>query len=365
MKSLSSLVRASAVAALTVLPGLSHAASPAPVGHVFIITLENENGSTTFGSGSKAPYLAQTLVSEGAYVPNYYGIGHHSADNYIAMIGGQPPNSKTQYDCTYYKNFIVKSGGTADIPKGYGCVYPASISTLAAQLDAKNLTWKGYMEDMGNTPSREAATCGHPAIGKKDNTQKATSADQYATRHNPFMYYHSIIDNQAYCDAHVVNFTPLATDLQQIATTPNFSFITPNLCDDGHDSKCANGTTGGLPQVNTWLQQWVPTIMNSPAFKHDGLLIITFDEAESDDTACCNEPTGPNTKRPGLFGPGGGKVGAVMLSPFIKPGTVSNTAYNHYSMLKSLEDIYGVSYLGEAAQSGLVGFGSDIFNNVP
>lgn len=365
MKCLSSLARASAAAAICLLPGLSQAASPAPVGHVFIIVLENENGSTTFGSGSKAPYLAQTLVSEGAYIPNYYGIGHHSADNYIAMIGGQPPDSKTQYDCSYYTDFTVKSGGTAEIPKGNGCIYPASIATLAAQLDGKGLTWKGYMEDMGNTPSRESATCGHPAIGKKDNTQKATSTDGYATRHDPFMYYHSIIDNQGYCDAHVVSLSPLASDLQQVATTPNFSFITPNLCDDGHDSKCANGTTGGLTQVNTWLQQWVPTIMNSPAYKQDGLLIILFDEAASDDSACCNEPSGPNVRNPGQFGPGGGKVGAVMLSPFIKPGTVSNTAYNHYSLLRSLEDIYGVSYLGEAAQSGLVGFGSDIFTNVP
>ena len=365
MDSLSSFARASVIATLSLLPGLSHAASPAPIGHVFIIVLENEDDSTSFGSGSKAPYLAQTLVSEGAYLPNYYGIGHHSADNYIAMIGGQPPDTKTQDDCSYYINFTTKSGGTTAIPAGNGCIYPSNIQSISAQLDTAKLTWKAYMEDMGNTPSRESATCGHPAVGARDNTQSATAADQYATRHDPFMYYHSIIDNQSYCDAHVVNFTPLTTDLQQISTTANFNFITPNLCDDGHDSPCANGDKGGLTQINTFLQEWVPTIMNSPAFKKDGLLIVTFDESENDDTDCCSEPTGPNVKKPGIGGPGGGKIGAVMLSPFIKPGTVSNTAYNHYSMLKSLEDIYGLSYLGEAGQSGLVGFGSDIFNNVP
>src|SRR5579862_5703609 len=69
--------------------------APAPVHHVFVIVLENKNESTTFGKSSSAPYLAKTLPSIGAFVPYYYGIGHHSADNYIALISGQPPDSDT------------------------------------------------------------------------------------------------------------------------------------------------------------------------------------------------------------------------------------------------------------------------------
>ncbi|MGA2756737.1 MAG: phosphoesterase, partial [Solirubrobacteraceae bacterium] len=65
--------------------GASSSTLPA-IKHVFVIVLENEDEATTFGAASPAPYLSQTLVSEGAFVPNYYGIGHDSLDNYIAMI---------------------------------------------------------------------------------------------------------------------------------------------------------------------------------------------------------------------------------------------------------------------------------------
>jgi hypothetical protein len=221
------------------------------------------------------------------------------------------------------------------------------------------------MEDMGNDPTREAATCGHPKVGAYDNTQTATSTDQYASRHNPFVYFHDIIDDQSRCDAHVINLNALPTDLQLIDTTPNFSFITPDLCDDGHDSTCKDGGQGGLPRADQFLQLWVPMILSSPAYQKDGLLMILFDESEYDDTACCNEPTGPNTSLPGKTGPGGGRTGAILLSPFIKGGTVTQTSYNHYSMLRSLEDIYKLSYLGYAGQDGLQSFGPDVFNKAP
>jgi hypothetical protein len=92
------------------------------------------------------------------------------------------------------------------------------------------------------------------------------------------------------------------------------------------------------------------------------LLVITFDEALSiDASACCHEPSGPNTLKPGVNGPGGGRTGAVLLSRFIRPGTVSDVPYNHYSFLRSVEDIFGLPHLGYAAQRGLVPFGRDIF----
>ena len=347
-------------------PGTATSAT-VPIQHVFVIVLENEDADTSFGPNSPAPYLANTLTSMGAFVPNYYGIGHHSLDNYIALVSGQPPNAKTQQDCTTYSDFKASlfGGGEPGIPKGSGCVYPADVKNLADQLEAANLTWRGYMEDMGNDPTRETATCGHPAVGAKDNTQKATSRDQYATRHDPFVYFHDIIDDQSRCDAHVINLNALPQDLQQVSTTPNFSLITPDLCEDGHDSKCADGGQGGLPRADQFLQLWVPMIMQSPAYQKDGLLIVLFDESEKDNTACCNEPTGPNTKKPGLKGAGGGRIGAVMLSPFIQAGTVSQSSYNHYALLRSVEDMFKLDYLGYAAQEDLQSFGPDIFNKAP
>jgi hypothetical protein len=333
------------------------------VRHVFVILLENENGGVTFGRNSPAPYLAKTLTALGAYLPNYYGIGHNSLDNYIALISGQPPNIETQSDCGKFTDFVVQPGGTADIPAGRGCVYPADVATIAGQLDTAGFSWKGYMQDMGNDPTREAATCGHPAIGAVDNTQSAEPQDQYATRHDPFVYFHGIIDNAAYCSAHVVNLNLLDADLAQLDSTPNYVFITPNLCDDGHDSPCANGDPGGLPQADQFLQTWVPKILASPAYQQDGVLMVLFDESGSSASVCCAEPSGPNTPLPGIYGPGGGKTGAVLLSPFITPGTVSQTDYNHYSLLKSVEGWFGLDPLGYAAQKGLTGLGSDIFGS--
>ncbi len=350
-----SAARANSVPASAALP---------PIGHVFVIVLENESASTTFGAGSPAPYLSTTLRSEGAYLPNYYGVGHESNDNYIAMISGQAPSAQNQADCQFYDNLEPGTIGSYGQAEGTGCVYPADVPTIADQMTASGLTWRDYDESMGADPTREASECGHPGINSVDNTQKATATDEYATRHDPFVYFHSIIDDTALCDSHVVNLSLLPHDLASAADTPNYVFITPDLCDDGHDSPCANGQPGGLAQADAFLRQWVPQITNSPAFTQQrGLLIITFDEAATSDTSsCCGEIAGPDSPEPGINGPGGGDIGAVLLSPCIAPSTVSTVPYNHYSMLRSVEDIFGLPHLGYAQLPGETSFGSDIFN---
>ncbi|MDQ6646002.1 MAG: alkaline phosphatase family protein, partial [Pseudomonadota bacterium] len=228
------------------------------------------------------------------------------------------------------------------------------------QLDHAGLSWKGYMEDMGADPQREASTCGHVAAGTYDDTHKASAKDEYADKHNPFVYFHSILDDGAGCNAHVVNLSTLTKDLQRVRTTPNFAFIAPGLCHDGHDAPCADGEPGGLISADHFLRTWVPRITQSPAFRRDGLLIVIFDEG-GDATACCGETALPGGPQPGKFGPGGGKVGAVMLSPFIAPGTVSKLPYNHYSLLRSIEDIYGLDHLGMAGAGRLRSLGPDVF----
>jgi hypothetical protein len=334
------------------------------MGHVFVIVLENESADTTFGPGSPAPYLSKTLTAQGAYLPNYHATGHESNDNYIAMISGQAPNADNQADCQHFDNVIPGTIGSYGQAEGIGCVYPAAVPTIADQLTAHGLTWRGYEEDMGADPSRESAVCGHPAVGSSDNTQSATAADEYAARHDPFVYFHSIIDDTTLCDTHVVGLDALPQDLQSVSTTPNYSFITPDLCNDGHDSPCKNGQPGGLASADEFLQNWVPKITASPAFQQNGLLIVTFDEADTDDASdCCGEIPGPGSPLPGVTGPGGGDIGAVLLSPCITPGTVSMTPYNHYVMLGSIENLFGLAHLGYAALPGETDFGSDIYNH--
>lgn len=398
--------------------------SAAKVRHVFVIVLENKNYSDTFGTSTQDPYLQKTLVPMGALLTQYYGTGHVSLDNYISLLSGQAPTQDTANDClpgltgtVGNYNDVEQTGTTRDgqvIATG-GCIYAAHVKTLVDQLSAAGLTWKGYMEDMGNDPARESPTCGHPAFGTgTDNTNSAEApsaavpqGDAYATRHNPFMYFHSIIDSPS-CHTKVVNLSHLTNDLARVATTPNYVFITPNLCNDGHDgagtgatgTTCANGQPGGLTSADAFLQSWVPKILASPAYREDGLLIITFDESSytvssSTDSStgqttvditfpgqtCCDQQPGPNLSgvRPGSItlvntpslvenivvkGFGGDRIGAVLLSRFIKPGSTSEIQYNHYSLLRSLEDIFRLDeHLGYAADNRQTGYSLETIGN--
>ena len=339
------------VGAATAAPPAANATA-SHVHHVFQIVLENEEEGTSFPR--KGTELDQ-LADQGVFVPRYFATGHASLDNYLAMVSGQAQYFSTSIDCPIYKN----ASGTIN-PRGYyapvlphdtGCVYPAGIKTLPDQLTAAGRTWAGYMEDMGNTAARETSRCGQPAVagvavdpavGALDDTQGATAADQYAARHNPFVYFHSLIDVPASaasspCTDHVVPMTQLATDLAT-NNVANWSFITPNLCDDGHDAPCkgpgaegANPGAGGLTSANAFLAKIVPMIQASQAYRHGGLIVITFDEGTTT-KSCCGEA---------FFSTGGGQVGAVILGPTIHPH-VTSCAYNHFSLLRTWEDVFGL-----------------------
>jgi hypothetical protein len=152
---------------------------------------------------------------------------------------------------------------------------------------------------------------------------------KYAPKHNPFVYFDDVTNinnvNSAYCIAHVRPFAEMATDLQN-NTVAQYVFITPNLCDDGHDS-CAP-VNDAVRQTDNWLAANVPPILNSTAYQNGGALFITWDEGSGND----------------------GPIGMIVLSPFAKGGGYSNTIhYTHGSLLRTVETIFGVSLLGDAA----------------
>ncbi len=331
----------------------AEAGAPLPaVRHVFVINLENKGFRATFGADSKAPYLSRRLRRRGALLARYYGTAHHSLPNYLAQISGQAPTRQTQRDCPYYSAFVGSGRVAPGQAVGNGCVYPARVRTVANQLARNGLTWRAYLEDMGRG-------CRHPALNHKDPTQKARKGDQYAVRHNPFVYFRSITNRRS-CAHRDVGLRHLRKDLASVRTTRNLSYITPNLCHDGHDAPCVDGRPGGLVSANRWLRRWVPVILGSPAFRRDGLLVVTFDEAESGDaSSCCGDRSGPNAARPGITGPGGGRVGAVLVSPFIAPGIRTRTPYDHYSLLRTVEDVFGLGHLGYAKRAR--SFGADVF----
>jgi hypothetical protein len=179
-----------------------------------------------------------------------------------------------------------------------------------------------------------------------------------------------VTSRRAYCRHHVRPLHDLRHDLRHAKRTPGLAYITPDLCRDGHDDTCANGRKGGLTQVDRFLKEWAPRILGSPAFRRNGMLVITADESDGlgDSGACCNEDQkpGPNAMLgagPGITGPGGGRIGALVISHFTRPNTWSTTPYNHYSLLASLEELYRLPKLGMASMRGLPVFGLDVYNN--
>jgi hypothetical protein len=256
--------------------------------------------------GHEAPYL-NALAAAHVRHEAYYGVAHPSLGNYTAMVSGQIPMPG---NCPRYSN----------------CIRPGP--TLAAQLDAKGRTWRGYFESM-------PFPCARPT-GFFDDYNYG-----YATRHNPFVYFREIVDDEAYCKAHIVpyekNFTQ---DLE--STPPNFAFIVPNTCSDGHDTGC-KGSKTPLEVLDAWLEENVPPILKFVYKTPGSVLIITFDEAENDDrSACCNQAP----KR------GGGRIDLVMVAPGLerKPGHRSTVAGNHYSLLRTLQEGFGLTPLGESAR---------------
>ena len=181
------------------------------------------------------------------------------------------------------------------------------------------------------------------------------------------MYFHSVIDSPA-CASDDVGLSSLKGDLASAKSTPNFSYIVPGRCDDGDTTPCSAGQTGGMAAADGFLQKVVPEILGSKAYKENGLLVITVDEAPSsgeyaDSSSCCGQPSYPNlpASTSALGKPGGGQVGALLLSPFVKGGNLVQDEYNHFSLLRTVEDIFGLSHLGYADASGVSSFSPSLF----
>jgi hypothetical protein len=368
------------------------AASPR-IGHVWTIVLENSEFEETFIAGRKAaPYLTQTLPRNGELVVRYFGTGHSSLDNYIAMTSGQGPNPSTQGDCDDATTlggdagkFHVDHDGQAVDDSGakpIGCTYPAAVQSISDQLDARGVSWRAYMENMDAQPGTRAR-CSTPFTTGPDPAIRYEKDPNYKDKHNPWAYYHATFDSTKYCERHVVPlgyFTApghmqgqLFHDLRNVRTTPQYSYLTPDQCHDGHDA-CASNGNSQLAGADQFLKVVVPAIQASPAYKEDGLIVILFDEG-STNLQCCGEKKAPNLSLtenngypvpdPGPYGDGGGQTGAILLSPFVTPNSVDAVnRFNHYSYLRSMEDLFGVSrsgsdghgHLGYAGQPGLVTF---------
>ena len=259
---------------------------PASYSHVIWLWMENQSYDQVVGSSS-APYLA-SLARACGLATNYHNITHPSLPNYIAATSGL---------------------GGADLgPFTTDCNPSASCSTDATSIFAQASSWRAYEESMPTACDRQ-------------------DSGDYAARHNPPPYYRSLVG----CPRRDVPLTRLTGDLNT-NSLPAFSFITPNLCHDTHDCPVSAG--------DRWLATEVPRILDSPSYRvGHTVLFITWDEGEGGSTSDCAANEGDV----------GCHVAALVVSPSTPAGQRSGKPFNHYSLLRTTEDLLGVPPLGEAA----------------
>ncbi len=326
-----------------------------PVTHVFLIVLGENGYEETFGEGSTAPYLARTLPEKGELISNYYAVTKGELANQIALLSGQGPTAETAAGCPNYTDIVPATVSPAGQVEGSGCVYPAETPTLPGQLGEKKLKWKAYVEGLVNGCAREEG------------------------QRNPFVYFHSVLDSPE-CATDDVSLDQLARDLKTATKTPALSYIVPDACDAGGEGSCEEGQPVGPAAVEEFLRRVVPAIEASPAYKEGGLIAITSAQARQagatpDAGSCCIDPAYPNlpaetsaAAAPEAAGPvkpsgGGGRVGLLLLSPFVAPGSKNDSGYfNHYSLLLSIEELFELERIGYAGEIALTPFDSTVYN---
>jgi hypothetical protein len=329
------------------------------IDHVFVVMLADEPYAATFGPDSAAPYLAHTLERRGTLLARYYAVAHGQLANGIALVSGQGPTAGTTADCPAYVDVAPATIAADEQVAGDGCVFPDQTPTLAGELEVKHRTWRAYVQGIGEGAGGPPA-CAHPALGQPDPTLATPpgTSGAYATFRNPFVYFSGLVESPS-CATDDVGLGSLDADLASAGRTPSLSYIVPDRCHDGSPGPCPGGGAGGLPAADALLAQIVPKILASRAYKQGGLLVITTDEAPStgelaDSSSCCGQPRYPNLPSPtgvaaALPPEGGGQVGALLLSPFVKARTISQQPYNHYSLLRTIEDLFSLKHLGYAA----------------
>jgi phosphatidylinositol-3-phosphatase len=312
------------------------------VKHVFLVSLDSPGYEAAFGASPQMPYLATTLRPKGELLSGYSLLDPAGTANAIATVSGQPPNPATKANCTTYSEFpptapVSKQG----VVSGSDCVYPVEVLTLADQLGIARFSWRAYVEGMVDTTGKPA-NCVHP----EPNGPDQPAAGAYAARANPFVYFHSLLD-LGDCASNDVPATELEKDLRKPASTANFSYVAPSPCNAGVPGQCPAGAPEGAAAADAYLAQLVPKILASPAYKKDGLLIISFGEASPPAAGTAPAPEPP-------------KTGALLLSRFVTAGSTDGAEYSPYSLLKSTEDLFGLSYLGRAGSVKVRSFGQSL-----
>ncbi|MGA8015374.1 MAG: alkaline phosphatase family protein [Candidatus Dormiibacterota bacterium] len=290
-------------------PALSPPASPSPTAappHVMVIMEENSGYQATLGScasGSPDPYLC-SLAAGYASLTSWYGVEHPSQPNYIAIVSGSDQGCHADY-CV---------GADA-----------YSATDLGGQLTAAGIPWVAWMESMPSACYTGA-----------DHGSDSTGA--YALKHNPFVVFR---DDMPPKPCRIQPYPGAAAAVRALDGPggPDFVWITPNLCNDGHDD-CG---PGNVRQTDSWLRLNLPGVLSSAWFADRGTVIITMDEGVSG--SCCGQAAG-------------GRIPEVVISAGSRGRGGIPTSGDHFGTLRSIEEAYGLPLLGAASDAANGDFSS-------
>jgi len=331
------------VLAFLLAAGLARAEDRMPAyDHIFVIIEENHTFDEIIGNPA-APAINR-LAGQYGLATEFFAEVHPSEGNYVAMVGG---NSFGIHDDDAY--WCKPKMQDASCPHAYVSDYPdhtRDAPNIARQIDAKGLTWKGYFEDI-------------PMAGSPVDRSKGPPKALYAAKHNGFANFVSVQQDPRRAEK-IVGFDQLDRDIAG-DTLPNFAHIVPNQCDDMHglsgagvEEECESGNQPGLiGRADRAVERIVAKIMATPTWRGAGnaAIVITFDEGGSTNRTnhaegCC----GAAPDDPTNFG--GGWIATVVITNHGPRGVKDATPYNHYSLLRSVEQAFGIpNYAGHAAEA--------------
>jgi hypothetical protein len=332
--------------------------------------LTDQPYASLFGPGSAAQYLNTTLVPQGTLLTGYYATAHGALADGVALLSGQGPTTAQQSNCPTYDALspatAYRKTGTV---RGHGCVFPAKVKTLPGELVAHHYNWRAYVAGQG-APGDPSSSCRHPQLGGADPTAATeTPADGYVTWRNPFVYFRSLT-REPNCAEDDVGLSQLGPDLTA-GRIPNLSWIVPDLCTAGDPAGCpppagspspgeapATTSLSGAAAADAFLSEWIPQIEATGAYQKNGMIVILSDQAPAsgtgaDSSACCGKINYPDTSNPGgasAPGPGGGQVGALVISPLAAKGVTDPARVDDFTLLRTLEDIFKLPPLGYASK---------------
>jgi hypothetical protein len=225
---------------------------------VFLIAPATTSYKAAFGSGSAAPYL-RSLKAKGTLLSHYDSLGRSELSDYLAMISGQAPDADTGAGCTTYAGFPEATEARANgLVTGNGCVYPETVLTIGDQVSASGHVWRAYIADMGKQ------TCLHPNSDALDDLALPGSEAGYDTRHNPFIYFHSLLD-LGDCATDDQDLSRLPSALARKSSTATFSFIAPGACEDPAATTIAAPDTTSTTSTATTPASATPTTTTGTA----------------------------------------------------------------------------------------------------